>query len=178
MTKEAYNWSDLLDKYRGRSLENKSKLKRWSEMCKADSSGSRVHRRSAKPLNPTEVILEDDMRNRNRQEELIELAVENLKPSKSILVVPNEDGTVRSKIKTVEQNDSELTEQKPIDNVDKATNGVKNITSEELLYDTLMQDKDTIPNLHEKQQLFIKGKQAERDHLLIDLLELNTQLNP
>ena len=41
MTRSILNWSEVLEQYRGKSIEKKTRLKKWSEMGNTNTAKSR-----------------------------------------------------------------------------------------------------------------------------------------
>ncbi len=160
MTRTMLNWSELVEKYRGKSIQNSPSLKKWSEMGKPDTTKKK-----------TEIELESNgpknLKERTSGTEA--KALEN-----QISVGFDHKPVVKTKIKDMDLGDSY------VGYLDyEVLLPHKKISLAELLYDTLFQDTETIPALYgtdQKPSAEVK-MYSERDTILLDLLEYNLNQN-
>ena len=162
MTRTMLNWSELLDKYRGKSIKKDYKLKKWSEI------GNLVPNKKSKieitqPRNETSI--QDNYKPIGTAEESIDLGISRIKTS-------DEHVLIRTKIRN-----PNLNQVSPSDLNYKIQLPDKKLTVEELFYDTLMQDSETIPALYNTSQETITEKISDRDSILQDMLEMNRKFN-
>jgi len=168
MTRTMLNWSEVIDKYRGKSVKKEVRLRKWSEMGNPSLSRSRYIYRQVDLENNSMTYMQPKSGTIKR------ITVGNpFKP---------ENNLVRTKLSTLqfekEINDTTNTIEKTVeidtnfnDSLSQATN--KKPSLEEILYDTIMQDTETIPSLYATDQPTTQSKLSERETLLLNMLELN-----
>lgn len=168
MTRTMLNWSEVIEKYQGSSIKKEVRLKKWSEMGNPTSSRGRyiIHQVDLKKTPMTYIRPEPGTIKR--------ITVGN--------PIKQENNLVRTKLSTLQfekeinntQNTKEQTT-KIINNFDDSQSQAinKKPSLEEILYDTIMQDTETIPSLYSTDELVTPSKLSERDNLLLDMLELN-----
>ncbi|MCK5559116.1 MAG: hypothetical protein KAJ51_00925 [Thermoplasmata archaeon] len=158
MTRTIYNWSELLERYRGKSIQKEPAIKKWSDIGKPELIRKQKHLGPGYS-NPTVISKPVD------QNMVIESGSNPGKSEKNI-----ENSTVKTKIKNLDFDSAS-----PDDPDYQLQLPSRKISLAELLYDTRFQDTETIPALYgskQAQQTKVQ-KLTERDTLLIDLLEQN-----
>jgi hypothetical protein len=147
-------------------------------MDRSDSAKRRSRTKDFQTLEREEIDANQPPATNPRQEELYEKVVDDPKPNKTVLEIPSGTGMVKTKIKTIEPKQEPIKSSESEVELKSFSDPEKKITSEELLYDTLMQDSETIPNLQESPEPNRPEKTSERENLLLDLLEMNIRYNP
>jgi hypothetical protein len=156
MTRTIYNWSELLERYRGKSIQKEPAIKKWSDIGKPELNKKSKHLRPG--YSNSSFISKPGEQNT--------LVVSGSNPGISEKNLKNSS----VKIKNMDFNNAT-----PDDPEHQLQLPNRKISLAELLYDTRFQDTETIPALYgskQVQQTKIQ-KITERDTLLIDLLEQN-----
>jgi len=168
MTRTMLNWSEVIEKYRGKSIKKEVRLKKWSEMGNPTSSRSRyILRLVDLEKNPMTYMQPEPgtikrftVGNPIKQENnLIRTKLSTLQFEKEINNIQNTIEQTAEIYTNFDYSQSQIISKKP--------------SLEEILYDTIMQDTETIPSLYTTGQPAIKSKLSERENLLLDMLELN-----
>lgn len=165
MTRTILNWSELLEDYRGKSVQKEPALKKWSDIGRPGSTKKPKHI-SIEPQNSFEQSEPNELNT------LIES-----RPTKDIIEYSQErilepETNVTLKIKNVDFNND--TTENPLIQHQVSE---KKISLAKLLYDTRFQDSETIPSLYGSGQATQTNpnRLSERDTLLLGLLEQNFQ---
>jgi len=169
MTRTVLNWSELLDQYRGKSIEPQQKLKKWSEMGNPEVARGRYRTK------PPVFIQSKHTEAKLGQPDPLSIQPAEIMDSDEkfgrIVESPDTD------FKIIDRHDEPLRKlsQESIGQESKNTNDKKKLgpTIPELFYDTMMQDNETIPSMAANKKLELREKLSERDYLLIDLLDMN-----